>query len=73
MAPLAEYALTPDVFDSASYSSDEFGCIWLQDLKEVLLAEGQIMKGPRPSSRFTPSRIRLNLQPFPPVQDLSKT
>lgn len=42
MALLAEYALTPDVFDSASYSSDEVGSIRLHDLKEVLLAEGLV-------------------------------
>lgn len=40
MPLLAEYALTPDVFDATSYSSDEVGSIRLQDLKEVLLAEG---------------------------------
>lgn len=40
MAILAEYALTPDIFDSTSYSTDEVGSIRLQDLKEVLLAEG---------------------------------
>lgn len=42
MALLAEYALTPDVFDSASYSSDEVGDIRLQNLKEVLLSEGLV-------------------------------
>lgn len=42
MALLAEYALTPDVFDSASYSSDEVGGIRLQNLKEVLLSEGLV-------------------------------
>lgn len=42
MALLAEYALTPDVFDSTSYSTDEVGSIRLQDLKEVLLTEGLV-------------------------------
>jgi len=42
MALLGEYALTPDVFDTTSYSSDEVGDIRLQLLKEVLLAEGLI-------------------------------
>ena len=42
MALLAEYALTPDVFDSASYSNDEVGGIRLQHLKEVLLSEGLV-------------------------------
>ena len=42
MALLAEYALTPDVFDSTSYSSDEVGRIQLQHLKEVLLSEGLV-------------------------------
>ena len=40
MPLLAECALTPDVFDATSYSSDEVGSIRLQDLKEVLLSEG---------------------------------
>jgi hypothetical protein len=39
MALLAEYALTPDVFDSTSYSNEEVGRIRLQHLKEVLLSE----------------------------------
>ena len=42
MALLAEYALTPDVFDSTSYSNDEVGGIRLQYLKEVLLSEGLV-------------------------------
>jgi len=42
MALLAEYALTPDVFDSTSYSNDEVGGIRLQHLKEVLLSEGLV-------------------------------
>lgn len=40
MALLAEYALTPDVFDSAAHSSEEVCGIHLQNLKEVLLNEG---------------------------------
>jgi len=42
MALLSEYALTPDVFDSTSYSNDEVCGIRLQDLKEVLLSEGLV-------------------------------
>jgi hypothetical protein len=42
MPLLSEYALTPDVFDSTSYSSDEVGSIQLQYLKEVLLNEGLV-------------------------------
>ncbi len=42
MALLAEYALTPDVFDATSYSNDEVGGIQLQHLKEVLLTEGLV-------------------------------
>lgn len=42
MPLLAEYALTPDVFDSTSYSSDEVCGIRLQGLKEVLLSEGLV-------------------------------
>ncbi len=40
MALLAEYALTPAVFDVASYTSDEVGGLHLRALKEVLLDEG---------------------------------
>jgi hypothetical protein len=42
MALLAEYALTPDVFDATSYSSDEVCGLHLQGLKEVLLQEGLV-------------------------------
>ena len=42
MALLAEYALTPDIFDSASYSNDEIGDVRLQQMKEVLLSEGLV-------------------------------
>lgn len=42
MSLLAEYALTPDVFDSTSYANDEVGDIRLQHLKEVLLHEGLV-------------------------------
>jgi hypothetical protein len=40
MGLLAEYALTPDVFDTNSYSSEEVCGLHLQLLKEVLLQEG---------------------------------
>jgi hypothetical protein len=39
---LSEYALTPDIFDSTSYSSDEVAGIQLQRLKEVMVAEGLV-------------------------------
>jgi hypothetical protein len=42
MALLAEYALTPDVFDTTSYSSSEVCGLHLQSLKEVLLQEGLV-------------------------------
>jgi len=42
MALLAEYALTPDVFDATSYSSAEVCGLHLQALKEVLLHEGLV-------------------------------
>lgn len=42
MALLAEYALTPDVFDMTSYSSDEVCGLRLQSLKDVLLQEGLV-------------------------------
>ncbi|NIA11682.1 MAG: hypothetical protein GWP10_18660 [Nitrospiraceae bacterium] len=42
MSLLSEYALTPDIFDSTSYSSDEIGRTHLQHLKEVLLNEGLV-------------------------------
>lgn len=42
MALLAEYALTPDVFDTTSYTSEEVCGIHLQNLKEVLLHEGLV-------------------------------
>lgn len=42
MTLLAEYALTPDVFDSTCYANDEVGNIRLQHLKEVLLSEGLV-------------------------------
>ena len=42
MPLLAEYALTPDVFDMASYSSEEVCGLHLQSLKEVLLHEGLV-------------------------------
>lgn len=42
MALLAEYALTPDVFDVAAYSSEEVCGLHLQALKDVLLHEGLV-------------------------------
>lgn len=42
MALLAEYALTPDVFDQSFYSSDESADVYIQSLKEVLLTEGLV-------------------------------
>lgn len=42
MTLLAEYALTPGVFDATSYSSDEVCGLHLQALKEVLLHEGLV-------------------------------
>jgi hypothetical protein len=42
MALLAEYALTPDVFDSTAYSSEEVCGLHLQTLKDVLLHEGLV-------------------------------
>jgi len=42
MPLLSEYALTPDIFDSTSYSSDEVGDIRLQYLKEILLNEALV-------------------------------
>jgi hypothetical protein len=42
MALLAEYALTPDVFATTSYSSEEVCELHLQALKEVLLHDGLV-------------------------------
>jgi hypothetical protein len=42
MALLSEFALTPDVFDLTSYSSEEICGVHLQHLKEVLLHEGLV-------------------------------
>lgn len=42
MALLAEYALTPDVFDRSAYSSESIGDLHLQGLKEVLLNEALV-------------------------------
>lgn len=42
MALLAEYALTPDVFDTAAYNSEEVCGVHLQVLKDVLLHEGLV-------------------------------
>jgi hypothetical protein len=42
MALLAEYALTPDVFDVTAYTGEEVCGLHLQALKEVLLQEGLV-------------------------------
>lgn len=42
MALINEYALTPDVFDSTCYSTDEVCRIYLQHLKEALLQDGLV-------------------------------
>lgn len=42
MALLAEYAITPDVFDVMSYSSEEVCGLHLQILKDVLIQEGLV-------------------------------
>jgi hypothetical protein len=42
MALLCEYALTPDVFDHTSYSSDEVCGLHIQAVKDVLLQEGLV-------------------------------
>jgi hypothetical protein len=42
MSLIAEYALTPDVFDVTSYSTEEVCGLHLQTLKEVLLQEGLV-------------------------------
>lgn len=42
MPLLAEYALTPDVFDTTAYSSEEVCGLHLQTLKDVLLNEGLV-------------------------------
>lgn len=42
MPLLAEYSLTPDVFDITCYANDELCGVHLQNLKEVLLQEGLV-------------------------------
>lgn len=42
MTLLAEYAITPDVFDAAAYSSGEVCGLHLQTIKEVMLQEGLV-------------------------------
>lgn len=42
MALLAEYALTPGVFDVTAYTSEEVCGLHLQALKDVLLHEGLV-------------------------------
>ncbi len=42
MPLLAEYAITPDVFDTTSYASEEICRLHLDRLREVMLAEGLV-------------------------------
>lgn len=42
MALLADYAITPDVFDPTSYSREDVCRIRLEQLKEVMLTEGLV-------------------------------
>lgn len=42
MPLLADYALTPDVFDTTSYSSEEVCGLHLQSIREVLMTEGLV-------------------------------
>jgi hypothetical protein len=42
MPLLADYALTPDVFDPMSYSSEEVCALHLQAVKDILLTEGLV-------------------------------
>src|SRR5262249_44698235 len=42
MGLLGEYAITPDVFDPACYSSLELCPVYLQHLKEALLSDGLV-------------------------------
>lgn len=37
MSLLSEYSITPEVFDSSSFSTDETACLHMQNLKEVLM------------------------------------
>lgn len=42
MPLLADYAITPDVFDSSSYSSEELGRLHLREIGEVMRTEGVV-------------------------------
>lgn len=42
MPLLADYAITPDVFDSTSYSSEELGRLHLREIGEVMRTEGVV-------------------------------
>lgn len=42
MPLLADYAITPDVFDSTSYSSEEVGRLHLREIGEVMRTEGLV-------------------------------
>lgn len=42
MPLLADYAITPDVFNSTSYSSEELGRLYLREIGEVMRTEGVV-------------------------------
>ena len=42
MPLLADYAITPDVFDSTSYSNEEIGRLHLREIGEVMRTEGVV-------------------------------
>ena len=42
MPLLADYAITPDVFDATSYSSEEVGRLHLRDISRVVRSEGLV-------------------------------
>lgn len=39
---LSDYAITPDVFDQASYSSEEVAGLYLEKIRDVLVTEGVV-------------------------------
>ena len=39
---LAEYAITPDVFDTTSYANDDMCAVRLETVREVMLNEGVV-------------------------------
>ena len=42
MPLLADYAITPDVFDATSYSSEEIGRLYLREISRVVRSEGLV-------------------------------